>query len=123
MLFTLVTALRYTKLRALTTVFQSVRWSVNWSICLSVRSTFSHSLSVSSVLVCNKFRVLPHYLLTPSSVKLTMSITPPAGCESNPRRPFPIPLKNPSTPSERAPNKQQQKRFLKGKLCITFLKG
>ena len=57
-------------------------------------------------------------LLTPSRVKLTMSITPPVGCVSNPRRPFPIPLKNPSTPSERAP---KQNKFIKRKNSSIFL--
>ena len=56
-------------------------------------------------------------LLTPSRVKLTMSITPPVGCVSNPRRPFPIPLKNPSTPSERAP---KQNKFIKRKIALFF---
>ena len=65
------------------------------------------------------------YLLTPSSVKLTMSITPPAGCVSSPRSPFPIPLKNPSTPSERAPSKQKQTQttFLEQKTAQHFLEN
>lgn len=55
------------------------------------------------------FPLDPH-LLTPSRVKLTMSITPPVGCASNPSRPFPIPLKKPSTPSERAPKVAKKKK-------------
>ena len=51
------------------------------------------------------------YLRTPSRVKLTISITPPAGWVRTPRSPFPIPLKNPSIPSERAPNKKGRKCY------------
>ena len=46
----------------------------------------------------------------PSNAMLTMSTVPPGGFVINPSRPFPMPLKNPSTPSSWAPVGQNIRR-------------
>ena len=52
--------------------------------------------------ICNLIQNIMH-LLTPSRLLVTKSMTPPVGLTTNPIKPRPMPLKNPSTPVFLAP--------------------